>query len=1402
MSSRISANLSFIEKKTVALLAISLLIQFSCHSNKLYAASTAFCEQLGGTLACEETVPIVTQWEYLACDEAGAYLGRSQLWCRVLGGSTTSNGGCVGARKINGDGDLLAVATDFETQVRATCDITPPDGITWGDISDSYQCWQLKRSYINGTEVLSGAKLTFSGKVRGGPDRACAYDWTETVYGRRDRKLICPNGYDARYQWIDNQNKNLYCLRLPTYTLNPGPPPNDCPDKEGNPCSPATGNKFQTETDYAAGGNVSLNFSRHYNSMGKYRHGKHLAPDWRPDFSAEMDAAASQSQLPRLAGGDASSAYTTPEAACIEGFAEIKATVWGGTLADASAEYAGGNLCRVFKGEQTLSWFTINGGSSGSYNAPVNIHTLIRANGRLYVFQQKNGQWLDELNPNVKLVASSDNWIFTDSNNTQETYNTSGQLIAITKPSGRTTTLSYDLATGAGGDGNPDTLDQVTDASGRNLTFSYNSSSNGQPHLASVTTPDGVISYAYDGKGNLSTVTYPDGASKTYHYEDTNFPHHLTGITDENGVRFANWSYDSNGKAISSEHAGGVERSTFTYNADGTTTVVGALGDTRTYHFEVQNGLRVVSRITGDQCTTCGNGFMQSRTYDANGFLSGYTDWNGNRTELVNNDRGLVIRRTEAADTPEERTTSTQWHPDFNLPTRITEPGRITDFTYNGSGQLLSRSITDIATGKVRITTFTYHPAGSNGAGLIASIDGPRTDVDDITRYAYDANDNLISITNALGHVTRITAHDPSGRPTTIIDANDIQTHLGYDARGRLLSIERAAGTADASTTRLTYDATGQITRITLGDGNVLDYGYDPAHRLTTVTDSLGNTIEYTLDAMGNRTKIKRKDPAGVLTQTQSRVFDQLSRLQQSIGAQNQITQWAYDGNHNPTVQTDALNRQSNNLFDALDQLIQATDPDQQQTGFSYDARGNLTSVTDAKGLTTTYTYNGFDDLISQTSPDTGTTTFTHDEAGNPISQTDARGITTTYSYDALNRLTQISYPDSSLDITNIYDENDAGQNGIGKLTTIIDASGTIRYHYDARGNLTQRHWQQTNSDTFIDYTYDTADRIVQITYPSGRTIDYTYSTAGQITTVTTTFNGETKILASNIGHLPFGPLNTMTYGNGLNYSANYDQDYQLDNQTTSGVQQRDYTQDNVGNISAITDLIHSNRNQTFGYDNLDRLNSATGGYGSLGYGYDPIGNRLNKTTDGNLTNYSYSNQSHHLQEITGSQNNAYQYDANGNTIDNGLYQFTYGDDNRLHSISQNGTEIARYSYNALGQRSSKTVAGTTIWYHYNQSGHLIAEIDATGNTQQAYAWLNGQLLALIKTQQSAGGGSTGPVALLNETSLSGIQGQALNYSFEVPANASNLNVLMQTASGDPDLYVRYGNAPTEDDYD
>jgi YD repeat-containing protein len=375
------------------------------------------------------------------------------------------------------------------------------------------------------------------------------------------------------------------------------------------------------------------------------------------------------------------------------------------------------------------------------------------------------------------------------------------------------------------------------------------------------------------------------------------FPNALTGITDENGVRFATFEYDAKERAVVTEHAGGANRYSMVYGTSTPTTVAPVdvtdpLNVTRTYSFQPIHGALKNTSVTGSACPACG---PAAQTHDANGNVATRTDWNGNRTDYSYDlTRNLETSRTEAltsggSSTPQTRTITTTWHATFRLPTQIVESGRTTSFTHDANGNVLTRTVT--AGASSRAWTFTY-----NANGSVLTIDGPRTDVSDVTTYTYYGNavtctgasvvgcrGEIETITNAAGHVTTITAYNANGQPLSITDPNGLVTTLAYDVRQRLIS--RSVG---GEVTAYDYDDVGQLTRVTLPDGTFLSYTYDNAHRLTRIEDNLGNRINYTLDAMGNRTLEQVRDPLGALAQTRNRVFSTLNRLSQEIGATGQ----------------------------------------------------------------------------------------------------------------------------------------------------------------------------------------------------------------------------------------------------------------------------------------------------------------------------------------------------------------------------------------------------------------------------------------------------------------------------------------------------------------------------------
>jgi RHS repeat-associated protein len=251
------------------------------------------------------------------------------------------------------------------------------------------------------------------------------------------------------------------------------------------------------------------------------------------------------------------------------------------------------------------------------------------------------------------------------------------------------------------------------------------------------------------------------------------------------------------------------------------------------------------------------------------------------------------------------------------------------------------------------------------------------------------------------------------------------------------------------------------------------------------------------------------------------------------------------------------------------------------------------------------------------------------------------------------------------------------------------------------------------------------------MTYPEGRTVTYELNSIGKVSRVTTVKNGNNRTLAENIGYRSFGPLNALSYGNGTALNKGLDQLFQTTDIDAGAVQSLDYTIGPAGNVTGITNNLDSNRNQTFTYDDLYRLTGATGIYGSISHTYDNADNRLTKTIGGQTDTYSYVAGTNKLGEITGANPMTFGYDANGNTTGMGARTLNYNLNNRLIQVVE-GTVLADYVYNGLGQRIKKTVNETTTIYHYDRFGNLIGESDALGNFTNKYVYLGDSRLSHI----------------------------------------------------------------------
>lgn len=980
-----------------------------------------------------------------------------------------------------------------------------------------------------------------------------------------------------------------------------------------------------------------------------------------------------------------------------------------------------------------------------------------RPDGRETMFSAANGTISPNDDVNAKLEHLTSTWRHTSGSGDPrgedivEIFDESGRLLSVTNRAGLTQTLAYsDASTPGAVAPYAGLLISVTDPFGRKLSFSYDSTG----RLTKVTDPaGGTILMTYTAGEQLSTVTYQDGKAKTYLYNESantggaDLPLVLTGLIDENGSRFATWQYNALGRATLSEHAGGAGRVTVSYNGNDTATVTDSLGRAQIVNLGILHA--VVKQLSvAAPCVSCGT--AASTSFDQNANIASRTDFNGNRTNYSYTlPRNLETQRIEGltaagADTPQTRRINTQWHATWLLPVRIAEPLRITTYVYNGDGgvicgavaALCSKSVqatTDAngslgfgatASGSPRVWTYTY-----DSSGQVLTMNGPRTDVADVSTYTYyAANDadfgkrgNVASITNAASHATQVTSYDAHGKPLTIVDPNGLTTTLAYDSRQRLTS-----RTVGGETTTYTYDDAGQLTKVTMPDSSYLSYNYDAAHRLTGIQDNLGNRIAYTLDGMGNRTQEQVYDPSNTLAQTRSRIYSDLNRLFKELGATNQTTEYGYDNQGNVISVKDPLNRVTANQYDPLNRLKQMTDPASGVTLYAYNGLDALSQVTDPRSLATNYTVNGLGDLTQQVSPDTGTTASTYDAVGNLATQTDAKGQTTIYAYDALNRVTLITFHDGS---KHAY-AYDLGTNGIGRLSSITESNpasqvtAILAYAYDQRGRVITETRSINAIDYVLAYAYDSNGRLTGLTYPSGRTVTYGFDGVGRVNSVTTTKDGQAKVVVQNVQYHPFGGAKSWTMGNGQIYSRTVDLDGRIASYTLGNANYA-IGFDTASRISDITQVGTPANANVYGYDNLDRLTSAVLPSSNFSYVYDAVGNRTTKTTGAATDTYTYSSTSNRIATLTpsGSPPRSFVFDANGSTTNDAVNTYTYDTRGRMVQ-SSNATYTTTYQVNALGQRIRKTNSAEDRVFSYDTWGKLIAESDPAGAVKREYIYL------------------------------------------------------------------------------
>ncbi|HVR89833.1 MAG TPA: RHS repeat-associated core domain-containing protein [Novosphingobium sp.] len=682
------------------------------------------------------------------------------------------------------------------------------------------------------------------------------------------------------------------------------------------------------------------------------------------------------------------------------------------------------------------------------------------------------------------------------------------------------------------------------------------------------------------------------------------------------------------------------------------------------------------------------------------------------------------------------------------------------------------------------------HPTDSTSAnGRLQSVNGPpppdAQNNDDLTSYAYAAQGNLQTLTNALGQITSFAGHDGNGRPTTVTDPNGVVTALTYDGMGRIatMTAKHPTDTAQDAVTTFGYDAVGQLTSLTLPSTETLLMDYDAAGRLVTLRAANGERRDFVYDAMGNVVSETDKRADTSLARQITRTFDELGRIIAQTTGTGSTARWSYDKVGNPVSATSPNGHATTAAFDALDRVVSTVAPDSGTTALTYDQRDGLTAFTDPKTVTTQFVRNGFGEVIQEVSPDRGTSTYWYDAAGQLTQSSDGRGQIIAYTRDLLGRVTS-KVPQgrpTSEAVTYTWDSGGlAGSYGIGRLGKVEDGTGTTQFRYDHRGNLLAK--QQaigTSGSAQLAYTYDLADRITQIVYPSGREVAYGYDAKGRVSSVQTRASGVSTwtTVSSGYAYKPFGAVRQVALGNGLAVANDWGGDGRLASRRlyrtsdATSLSWLAYGYDADDNIASITNQLSTSGSSLYGYDSMGRLSLTVVDAASLGnesYAYAPGTNRLAAVASAAGT-----------RSVT--------YDARGNTASEtrpGAIAATtaYDGYGRLTGYTRTDSGVMAFAYNGLDDRVIMTLpAAGTRRFVYDASGRVLGEYGASASDVKAeFIWA----LPEVANDNPWGGddglGGYMPLAVATPDSTGAIQ---LNW---VHANHLGVPLVTTDTSGTP----------------
>jgi RHS repeat-associated protein len=634
-----------------------------------------------------------------------------------------------------------------------------------------------------------------------------------------------------------------------------------------------------------------------------------------------------------------------------------------------------------------------------------------------------------------------------------------------------------------------------------------------------------------------------------------------------------------------------------------------------------------------------------------------------------------------AAGTPIQVLTTSSGCEDVANCTASAQIVRTPGYGATGVGNnLLVRTLSVGKSGVTRTTSYTYDAVGNR-----IQIDGPRTDVTDVTNYAFD--------------------HDR--RPTDTVFADGSATRKTYSPEGYVATFELGTSTglgqfSAAQVTTSTYDGGGNLIKAVSPVG-VTQLSYDSTSRLVCTS--------------------VRMNPA---------VYGSLPS----------------DACVHSTAGANGPDRITRNLYNAAGEVttIQrayGTPIQENYATFFYTLNGKQDWVQDANGNRSDFTYDGFGRLTKLMFPSTGLGAnapnptdyelYDYDANDNRTSLRLRSGETISIAPDALNRESFRDLPGGTTD--DVYTTYDL----LNRKKTIryqgISGPG-LDYLYDAWGGVLT----ETSFGRVLTFAYDEAGNRSRITWPDSNFVQYTFDNVNRIDLVKE--NGATSgpgVLA-DYSYDALGRRAGVALGNGATTSVTYDSGSRFSTltQNLSGTHQDVILTFGYNAASQMISRVQSNDlyryqppvavSQTYVPDGLNRYSSVDG----TTLSYD---GRNNLTNDGlRAYTYDFENRLTQVAATSGSPTQlTLTYDPRGRlrqTAGATTTQFLYAGAQLVAEFDGAGSLTRRFVPGAVGDEflvayeGAALTSSTRRWLHGNQQASIVGESDNTGAlTGAAYAY-------------------------------------------------------------------------------